>query len=63
MINIEGGTVHFGDTAIISPKSSSKSSAGAGGANTGFFVSTFNGFSLVNTLDPNVIDQPTIGNY
>jgi spore germination protein PF len=61
--NIGGsGVVHFGDSAITSPKSASKTFAGCGGFCTGAFVLTNNGISSTNVLDTNLIEQPTIGN-
>lgn len=62
IFNVGGGVVHFGDTAIISPKSASKAFEGSGSSSTGGFVVTNNGISGTNTLDSNLIDQPTVGN-
>ena len=62
IFNIGGGVVHFGDSAVISPKSTSKTYAGAGSDNTGGFVVTGSGFSASNTLDSNLVDQPQVGN-
>jgi len=62
IVNVGGGIVQFGDTAIISPKSNSKSNSGSGAANTGGFIITNNGISGSNVLDTNLFDQPTIGN-
>lgn len=62
IVNIGGGTVQFGDTLNISPKSNAKSSSGSGAGNTGGFLITCNGISATNVLDTNVIDQPNIGN-
>lgn len=62
IVNVSGGVVHFGDTAIISPKSNSKSFLGAGASNTGGLINTNNGISGTNVLDANLIDQPNIGN-
>lgn len=59
--NVEG-VVQFGDTLFISPKSNSKSTTGSGTFNTAAFVVTNNGFSINNTVDTNLIDQPTVGN-
>ncbi len=62
IFNVGGGVVQFGDTAVISPKSSSKSYSGSGSDSTGGFIITNNGFSGTTTLDTNVIDQPMAGN-
>ncbi|WP_141433157.1 spore germination protein [Bacillus sp. 03113] len=56
------GTVQFGDSLFISPKSNSKSAHGSGSGNTGAFIITNNGLSIVNNIDTSLIDQPTIGN-
>jgi spore germination protein PF len=60
--NVGEGTVHFGDTFIISPKSNSKTIAGGGGSNTSITAVTYTGININNTLDTKLIDQPTIGN-
>lgn len=60
--NVGGGTVQFGDTFIISPKSNSKTVSGAGGLNTALFSITNTGINLNNVLDTKLIDQPTVGN-
>jgi spore germination protein PF len=62
IFNVAGGVVHFGDTAVISPKNNTKSYAGSGSGSVGAFVVTNNGLSSSNTLDTNVVDQPTVGN-
>lgn len=54
--------VQFGDAVILSPKSSSKTFAGAGSFNTGDFPNTNNGLSLTNTLDNDVVDDTVSGN-
>ncbi|GED70651.1 putative spore germination protein GerPF [Brevibacillus reuszeri] len=61
-INSNSGTVNFGDTLNISPKSATKAFSGSGGGNTGNLVNTINGVSSTNTLDPSVVDQPLVGN-
>jgi spore germination protein PF len=60
--NVGGGTVQFGDTFIISPKSNAKTIAGGGSFNTALFSLTNTGINLNNVLDTKLIDQPTIGN-
>jgi len=61
--NIGGsGVVQFGDSAIISPKATSKTFAGSGGYSTGGIVIVTNGLNNTSVIDSNVIDQPTIGN-
>ncbi len=62
ILSVGGGTVQFGDTAFISPKSSSKSFGGSGGFNTGPFQLSYNVFSVNTTFDCNVVDQPIVGN-
>ena len=62
VINVTGGVVQFGDTLIISPKSSAKTTAGQGALNSGGFIITVNGLSASNVLDTNLIDQPIIVN-
>lgn len=54
--------VHLGDAILLSPKSSSKTFAGAGSFNTGDFPNTNNGLSLTNTLDNDVVDDTVSGN-
>ncbi|MGE7270973.1 spore germination protein [Brevibacillus panacihumi] len=61
-INSNEGTVNFGDTLNISPKSATKSYSGSGGSNTGNIVNTVNGASATNTLDTSAVDQPIAGN-
>ena len=46
---------------MVSPKSSGKTFAGAGSANTGALVFTATGANGSNTLDANVVDQPIAG--
>lgn len=62
IFNIGGGTAQFGDTAIISPKSSAKNYNGSGSGSTGTFISVINGISINPTNDANLIDQPIAGN-
>ncbi|MBS4193621.1 spore germination protein [Lederbergia citri] len=62
ILNVTGGVVHFGDVAVISPKSASKTTEGSGSGNVGGFIVTLNGASVNPTIDSNLIDQPTIGN-
>ncbi|MBL4952352.1 spore germination protein [Neobacillus sp. OS1-32] len=62
IVNVSGGVVQFGDTLYISPKTSTKTSAGSGGFNTGGVIVANNGLSATNVLDANVIDQPIAGN-
>ncbi|WLR53162.1 spore germination protein [Bacillus tianshenii] len=61
-VNNVSGVMNFGDTLNISPKSSSKTANGSGGGNIGNFVNTNNGLSSTNSLDPDLIDQPTAAN-
>lgn len=61
-INSNEGSVNFGDSLNVSPKSTSKSFSGSGGGNTGNCVLVNNGASATNTLDANVTDQPMAAN-
>lgn len=62
VVNNSDGIVQFGDSLIISPKSTGKSNSGSGASNTGAFIITNNGLSASNVLDTNLVDQPMIGN-
>lgn len=62
VFNISSGVLQFGDSAVISPKSSSKTVNGSGASNTGALVFTANGINGSNVLDVNGIDQPITGN-
>lgn len=62
IFNVSGGVVHFGDTAVISPKNTSKLYMGSGSDNVGAFIVTNSGLSASNTLDSNLVDQPMVGN-
>ena len=46
----DSGIFQFGDAAVISPKSSGKTVAGAGSANTGAFVFTATGVNGSNDI-------------
>ncbi len=56
------GTVNFGDTLQIAPKSSTKANTGAGGGNTGDFLQTNTLVSLTNVFDPDIKDANVVGN-
>lgn len=60
--SIGGGVVNFGDSFYLSPKSTSKTSAGSGSLNTGDFINTNTGWSSTNPLDPDVSDQNVSAN-
>ncbi|HAM79877.1 spore germination protein [Ornithinibacillus bavariensis] len=60
--NVGGGVVNFGDAFYLSPKSSSKTSAGSGSLNTGDFINTNTGANLTNPIDPDVNDQNQTAN-
>ncbi|EXX85778.1 spore gernimation protein GerPF [Paenibacillus darwinianus] len=49
--------VQLGDAIVLSPRSTSKTFAGAGSFNTGDLPMTNNGVSLTNTMDNDVIDD------
>jgi spore germination protein PA len=48
--------VHFGDSLILSPSSSTKTFAGAGSFNTGDFPQLFNAASATNTNDSDLVE-------
>lgn len=58
------GVVQFGDCIQISPRSTSKTFAGAGSFNTGDIPQTYNAISNTNTNDADVKDstQDSVGN-
>ncbi|PKR79350.1 hypothetical protein CEY16_00690 [Halalkalibacillus sediminis] len=60
--SVSGGTVNLGDAFYISPKSSSKTSAGSGALNTGDFINNNNGFSSTNPFDADLLDQVITAN-
>ncbi|MFJ7745671.1 spore germination protein [Peribacillus sp. NPDC097295] len=62
IFNVGSGNLLFGDAAVISPKSASKSVTGSGSANTGALVFTANGLNGSNVIDVNGVDQPIAGN-
>ncbi|MDF2648329.1 MAG: GerPA [Paenibacillus sp.] len=49
--------VHFGDSFIIAPNSSSKTFAGAGSFNTGDFPRIYNAYSTTVTNDSDLIEN------
>ncbi|UKS26425.1 spore germination protein [Paenibacillus sp. HWE-109] len=53
--------VHFGDSFIIAPTSSSKTFAGAGSFNTGDFPRIYNAYSNTITNDSDFIDANASG--
>ncbi|MFB1050053.1 spore germination protein [Paraliobacillus sp. JSM ZJ581] len=57
IVSVGGGVINFGDSFYLSPKSSSKTSAGSGAFNTGDFINTNSGLNATNTLDPDAVDQ------
>ncbi|WP_226037700.1 spore germination protein [Aquibacillus saliphilus] len=60
--SVGGGVINFGDSFYLSPKSSSKTSAGSGAFNTGDFINTNSGINATNSLDPDGADQTVAGN-
>lgn len=62
IINVGGGVVNFGDTFNISPKTNAKTYDGSGSSNTGAFIVTNNGLSSTNTIDKDLVDQPSVAN-
>ncbi|MGM7636214.1 spore germination protein [Bacillus sp. Hm123] len=61
IFNMSGGIVHYGDTLVISPKESSKSSLGSGSSNTGPFIVTYTCLNTNTILDSTGVDQPIVG--
>ncbi|ASS76388.1 hypothetical protein CIG75_16455 [Tumebacillus algifaecis] len=57
IISVSGGTLIFGDSGFIAPKSASKSYSGSGGGLTGDFPVTINGINNTSTVDPDVVDS------
>jgi hypothetical protein len=55
------GIVQIGDALYVSPKSTSKTFAGAGSFNTGDLPQTYNAASATNTFDPDIADSNTTG--
>ncbi|MBS4210667.1 spore germination protein [Bacillus sp. FJAT-50079] len=62
IFNVGGGSVQFGDTAVVSPKTSTKSTSGSGSLSTGGFVFIIDGLSFNATIDSQLLDQPIVGN-
>jgi hypothetical protein len=56
------GVVEFGDSLVVSPKIASKTPAGAGAFNTAVWVITNTALNSTTYIDPDVIDQPIVGN-
>jgi hypothetical protein len=55
---ISGGTINFGDTAIIAPKNASKTTEGAGGTVGDFSVSV-TGINNTNSFSSSGVDTTT----
>lgn len=62
IVHIGNGILQFGDAAVISPKSATKSYSGAGAVNTAVFIAAGTGLNATNVLDLNGIDQPIADN-
>lgn len=56
------GTVNFGGSAVLSPKTALKTFTGSGGFSTGVILVTVNGLSGTNIVNSKLMDQPTVGN-
>lgn len=56
------GIVKFGDSSVLTPKTTTKSFAGSGGFNTGGAVITNTVVNATNDIDLNVIDEPIAEN-
>ncbi|HEY2420100.1 MAG TPA: spore germination protein [Neobacillus sp.] len=59
---VTNGNVKFGDSIYISPKDVSKVFAGSGAINIGMGAITNTVVNSTNYIDPNVMDQPNVGN-
>jgi spore germination protein PF len=59
IVSVSGGTVLFGDTFFIAPKSASKAFEGSGCGVTGDFSATYNLLSNTNTIDADAVDSNT----
>ncbi|PLR67043.1 MULTISPECIES: spore germination protein [Bacillaceae] len=57
IIRTSSGAISVGDAFSLSPKSSDKTSFGAGGANTGNCIVSTNEKNVTNLFDFDVIDQ------
>jgi hypothetical protein len=57
VFNSNEGVIVSGDTLNASPTSSSKTVAGSGAFNTGYFIQTNNGLNSSNNNDPDVADS------
>lgn len=57
------GTVNFGDTLYIAPKSTGKFASGSGGGNTGDFMLVNNLWNFTNTIDPDINDSNNLANF
>ena len=57
IVSISGGSVIFGDTAIVAPKNASKTYTGSGGGLTGDFPVSISGISNTNTFDSDAVDD------
>ncbi|SEO49875.1 spore germination protein PF [Amphibacillus marinus] len=62
IIEVGGGVINFGDSFYLSPKSASKTAAGAGAFNTGSFVNATSGLNATTTYDPDLADQVIASN-
>jgi spore germination protein PF len=62
IIDTIGGeaNVNFGGTLYLSPKNISKTAAGAGGGHTHVIGFSISAPSSTNTIDSNILAQPTI---
>lgn len=60
--NVGGGVINFGDSFYLSPKENGKTFSGSGSFNTGDFIRINNGLSSTGVNDPDVSDQPNVGN-
>ncbi|WP_026694124.1 spore germination protein [Peribacillus kribbensis] len=60
--NSAGGIIQFGDSVVISPKEANKTTNGSGSGNTALMVVNNNLLNGNSVIDPNIVDQPMIGN-
>ncbi|MGC4376961.1 spore germination protein [Fictibacillus sp. Mic-4] len=61
--SVGDGTVNFGDTLLINPKSTAKTYTGSGAACTGDFLQTISFVSNTNTIDTDAADANTTGGF
>ncbi|MDR7001342.1 spore germination protein [Neobacillus niacini] len=56
------GIVKFGDSFVLTPKTTTKSFAGSGAFNSGIITLTNSGLNSTNSIDTSMMDEPITGN-